>query len=163
MDASARMLGICGAAPSGPRFREPVIVAQEVVDSEIARPRRAFALGSEAACPMSCEPLIDPGRALNRPLRWPWQRAREHIGKLPRLGQAYTGRRGYCRYKPATGRANGTGHSFFATVGLTIEDHRLQIATESLLWQERLDWPVRSPGAESGFSTSMGELVLPDA
>jgi len=182
---------------------------------------RTFEL-ADGAWLMPYEHLIDPEVASNQPLLWPWRLVSRHIGKLPALGQAYSGRRVYCLYNPATGRTNGTTHSFFATigvlppgaddplhrhssaainyyldgegfstvgdahyewkagdlmlsapgwaahghgsretgaVGLTVQDHPLQIATESLIWQERLDGPVLLLGAEDGFETNIGELV----
>lgn len=187
---------------------------------------QTFELGSDGAYLMPYEHLIDPDVAVNRPLLWPWKLVSQHIGKLPKLGEAYTGRRVYCLYNPATGRTNGTTHSFFATIGVlppgandalhrhssaainyymdgegfstvedrhyewktgdlmlsapgwaahghgsretgavgfTVQDHPLQIATESLIWQERLDGPVLLLGAEEGFSTNIGELALSDA
>ncbi|MEQ8830209.1 MAG: cupin domain-containing protein [Alphaproteobacteria bacterium] len=42
---------------------------------------------------------------------------------------------------------------------LTIQDHPLHIAMESLIWQETLKDPVLKLGAEQGAQTNIGELV----
>lgn len=42
---------------------------------------------------------------------------------------------------------------------LTIQDHPLHIAMESLLWQERMDQPLVKLGAQAGFQTNIGEFV----
>ena len=48
---------------------------------------------------------------------------------------------------------NRTGKSY----ELTIQDSPLNIAMESLLWQEDLNGPVALLGAEQGFSTNRGK------
>ncbi len=42
---------------------------------------------------------------------------------------------------------------------LTIQDHPLQIAMESLIWQETLKSPIVKLGSQRGFDTNIGELV----
>lgn len=42
---------------------------------------------------------------------------------------------------------------------LTIQDHPLQIAMESLIWQETLKAPIIKLGSQKGFETNLGELV----
>ena len=46
-----------------------------------------------------------------------------------------------------------------ATSALTIQDHPLQIAMESLIWQERLGEPIRALGSQSGFQSNRAELA----
>jgi len=45
------------------------------------------------------------------------------------------------------------------TSALTVQDHPLQIAMESLIWQERMDEPIRILGSEGGFNSNRAELV----
>ena len=42
---------------------------------------------------------------------------------------------------------------------LTIQDHPLQIAMESLIWQETLKSPIIKLGSQTGFDTNLGELI----
>lgn len=42
---------------------------------------------------------------------------------------------------------------------LTIQDHPLQIAMESLIWQETLKAPIIKLGSQRGFQTNIGELL----
>lgn len=42
---------------------------------------------------------------------------------------------------------------------LTIQDHPLHIASESLIWQEAMDTPIRNLGAEIGFQTNVAEVA----
>jgi ornithine cyclodeaminase/alanine dehydrogenase-like protein (mu-crystallin family)/gentisate 1,2-dioxygenase len=51
------------------------------------------------------------------------------------------------------------GNGFHA---LTIQDHPLHIAMESLIWQETLKDPVLKLGAEQGAQTNLGELAGAD-
>jgi gentisate 1,2-dioxygenase len=44
-------------------------------------------------------------------------------------------------------------------LALTIQDHPLQIAMDSLVWQETLQSPIRSLGSEAGFQTNLAELA----
>ena len=41
---------------------------------------------------------------------------------------------------------------------LTIQDHPLQIAMESLMWQETMKAPIVKLGSQMGFQTNMSEL-----
>ena len=41
---------------------------------------------------------------------------------------------------------------------LTIQDHPLHIAMDSLLWQETLKAPILKLGSQSGFQTNLAEL-----
>lgn len=45
------------------------------------------------------------------------------------------------------------------TSALTIQDHPLQIAMESLIWQERIDEPILTLGREAGFESNRSELA----
>lgn len=42
---------------------------------------------------------------------------------------------------------------------LTIQDHPLMIAAESLIWQETMKDPIRNLGTQIGFQTNISELV----
>ncbi|MGE4239828.1 cupin domain-containing protein [Ramlibacter sp.] len=42
---------------------------------------------------------------------------------------------------------------------LTIQDHPLQIAMESLIWQETLKSPIVKLGSQRGFQTNIGEML----
>jgi gentisate 1,2-dioxygenase len=42
---------------------------------------------------------------------------------------------------------------------LTIQDHPLMIATESLIWQETMKDPIKNLGTQIGFQTNISELV----
>lgn len=42
---------------------------------------------------------------------------------------------------------------------LTVQDHPLQIAMDSLIWQETLKSPILKLGTQKGFQTNLGELV----
>jgi gentisate 1,2-dioxygenase len=42
---------------------------------------------------------------------------------------------------------------------LTIQDHPLQIAMDSLIWQETLKAPIVKLGSQRGFDTNIGQLV----
>ena len=75
-----------------------------------------FELTEAGAWLMSYEKLVNPPLKESKPLHWPWQMVQEEIDKLTALGSAYKGRRLYLLYNPASGRTNGTTHSFFATM-----------------------------------------------
>lgn len=45
------------------------------------------------------------------------------------------------------------------TSALTVQDHPLQIAMESLVWQERLTEPVRTLGSQRGFESNRAKLA----
>jgi len=75
-----------------------------------------FELTEAGAWLMSYEKLVNPPVQESKPLHWPWQMVKEQIDKLTGLGSAYKGRRLYLLYNPASGRTNGTTHSFFATM-----------------------------------------------
>lgn len=75
-----------------------------------------FQVTEAGAWLMSYERLVNPPVQESRPLMWPWQMVKEQIDKLTALGSEYHGRRLYLLYNPASGRTNGTTHSFFATM-----------------------------------------------
>lgn len=75
-----------------------------------------FELTEAGAWLMSYEKLVNPPVQESKPLHWPWAMVKEQIDKLTALGSAYKGRRLYLLYNPASGRTNGTTHSFFATM-----------------------------------------------
>lgn len=45
------------------------------------------------------------------------------------------------------------------TSALTIQDHPLQIAMESLIWQERMEEPISALGSQKGFESNRATLV----
>ena len=65
---------------------------------------------------MPYEKLINPDHIEVKPLHWPWEKVKAELDKLRDLGKSYVGRRLYLMYDPATGRTNGTTHTFFATI-----------------------------------------------
>lgn len=78
---------------------------------------------------MSYERLINPPVQESPAMLWQWQAVKSELDKLHALGANYRGRRLYLLYNPATGRTNGTTHSFFATMclrpaGITDRPHR---------------------------------------
>ena len=180
-------------------------------------PSEMFPLTDGGAYLMTYERLINPRPVQSRPLHWPWQRVKARLDELGALGKEYRGRRLYLLFNPATGRTNGTTHSFFATITirpphivdrphrhtsaainyyfagrgrstvegerfewgagdlmfsapgwgvhnhasydepvyeLTVQDSPLNIAMESLLWQEDLKGPVAVLGSQEGFGTN---------
>jgi gentisate 1,2-dioxygenase len=185
---------------------------------EAAHPLDTVRLTNQGAFLMPYEQLINPEAVESRPLHWPWRRVKAELDKLVALGREYRGRRLYLLFNPASGRTNGTTHSFFATITirppgivdrphrhtsaainyyfagrgrstvegqrfdweagdlmfsapgwgvhnhasaedgpvyeLTIQDSPLNIAMESLLWQEDLKGPVKVLGSQSGFETN---------
>jgi hypothetical protein len=42
---------------------------------------------------------------------------------------------------------------------LTVQDHPLHIASESLIWQESLKGPIVKLGSEVGIQTNLGEII----
>lgn len=176
-----------------------------------------FQLTEDGAWLMPYEKLISPDVVESPALHWPWRLVKEHIDKLHALGESYVGRRLYLLYNPASGRTNGTTHSFFATMTmrpprivdrphrhaaaavnyyfsgsgrstvegqvyewkagdlmlsapglavhnhasydqpvyeLTVQDSPLNIAMDSLLWQESLKGPMILLGSHLGFHTN---------
>lgn len=173
----------------------------------------------------SYEYLVDIDVVESRALHWPWTLVRENLPFAPR-----TNNRGIMLlYNPATGRRNGTTHSFFATVSggsrtnppppvvrghrhssssinyyflgnggksvvegktyewgegdlmlsapgwaehahymgspdgrpvdqgtLTIQDHPMHIAMESLIWQEDVGGHIHALGSEPGVKEYIG-------
>ena len=104
-----------------------------VVDEEIAEAPRVlpraqesasvtspatFPLTDDGAMLMAYEKLIHPDIVSMAALHWPWNKVKEKLDDLNVLGRSYAGRRLYLLYNPATGRTNGTSHSFFATMCL---------------------------------------------
>ena len=89
---------------------------EEIVDSAKISPFGTLGLGEDGACLMPYERLINPDHIDVKPLHWPWQRVKAELDKLRDLGKSYAGRRLYLMYDPATGRTNGTTHTFFATI-----------------------------------------------
>ena len=90
--------------------------AHEIVDSAKTNPFGTFPLSEDGAWLMPYERLINPDHVELRPLHWPWQSVKAELDKLKNLGTSYAGRRLYLMYDPATGRTNGTTHTFFATI-----------------------------------------------
>ena len=88
----------------------------EVIDAAKVSPFGTFPLSEDGAFLMPYEKLINPDHIAVKPLHWPWQKVKAELDKLRDLGKSYTGRRLYLMYDPATGRTNGTTHTFFATI-----------------------------------------------
>ena len=42
---------------------------------------------------------------------------------------------------------------------LTIQDHPLHIGMESLIWQERMEEPIRALGSQKGFQSNRASLA----
>jgi gentisate 1,2-dioxygenase len=85
-------------------------------DPSKVSPYGTFPLSEEGAYLMPYEKLINPDHVEVKPLHWPWARVKAELDKLRDLGKSYVGRRLYLMYDPATGRTNGTTHTFFATI-----------------------------------------------
>ncbi len=88
-----------------------------------------FAMREGGPLLMSYERLINPEVIEQHPIHWPWAEVKRELDKLTALGPKYRGRRLYLLYNPATGRANGTTNSFFATItirppGIVDRPHR---------------------------------------
>ena len=45
------------------------------------------------------------------------------------------------------------------TSSLTVQDHPLQIAMESLIWQERMQEPILTLGSQGGFESNRAQLI----
>ena len=90
--------------------------AEKIGDSAKISPFGTFPLNEDGAYLMPYERLINPDHIDVRPLHWPWQTVKAELDKLRDLGKSYAGRRLYLMYDPATGRTNGTTHTFFATI-----------------------------------------------
>jgi gentisate 1,2-dioxygenase len=88
----------------------------EGLDSARISPFGTFPLSENGAYLMPYERLINPDHIEVKPLHWPWQKVKAELDKLRDLGKGYVGRRLYLMYDPATGRTNGTTHTFFATI-----------------------------------------------
>jgi gentisate 1,2-dioxygenase len=186
-------------------------------DAEAAMPFGTVRLTDDGAYLMPYEQLVNPRAVESHALHWPWKLVRAQLDQLVALGKEYRGRRLYLLFNPASGRTNGTTHSFFATITirpphivdrahrhtsaavnyyfagrgwsavegkrlewaagdlmfsapgwavhnhasydepvyeLTIQDSPLNIAMESLLWQEDLKGPVAVLGSQAGFRTN---------
>jgi len=95
---------------------EPAERDEESGDSAGVNPFGTFRLAEDSSMLMPYEKLISPDVVRMEALHWPWAKVREQLDKLITLGRSYTGRRLYLLYNHATGRTNGTSHSFFATM-----------------------------------------------
>ena len=58
----------------------------------------------------------------------------------------------------APGWAMHSHHTVERSSALTIQDHPLQIAMESLIWQERLQEPIMTLGSQGGFESNRAVL-----
>ncbi len=92
------------------------VQSPESLDSARVSPFGTFPLNEDGAYLMPYEKLINPDYIEVQPLHWPWERVKSELDRLRSLGKSYTGRRLYLMYDPATGRTNGTTHTFFATI-----------------------------------------------
>lgn len=91
-------------------------LTNESVDPAKISPVGTSLLTEDGAYLMPYERLINPDHVDVKPLHWPWRKVKAELDKLRDLGQSYAGRRLYLMYDPATGRTNGTTHTFFATI-----------------------------------------------
>ena len=104
-------------AEEDPRADSAGTRGAETIESSKMSPFGTFALNKDdGAWLMPYEKLINPDHIEVKPLHWPWQKVKAELDKLRDLGKSYTGRRLYLMYDPATGRTNGTTHTFFATI-----------------------------------------------
>jgi len=85
-------------------------------DPAKTNPFGTFQLTDDGAFLMPYEKLINPDHLEIKSLHWPWEQVKAELDKLRALGKSYVGRRLYLMYDPATGRTNGTTHTFFATI-----------------------------------------------
>jgi gentisate 1,2-dioxygenase len=185
--------------------------------TEEGMPFGTIRLTADGAYLMPYEQLVNPRAVESHALHWPWTLVKAQLDQLVALGKEYHGRRLYLLFNPASGRTNGTTHSFFATITirpprivdrphrhtsaainyyfagrgwsavegkrlewaagdlmfsapgwavhnhasydepvyeLTVQDSPLNIAMESLLWQEDLKGPVAVLGSQTGFRTN---------
>jgi gentisate 1,2-dioxygenase len=90
--------------------------AEETVDSARISPFGTFPITEDGAYLMPYEKLVNPDHIDVGSLHWPWLKVKAELDKLRDLGKSYAGRRLYLMYDPATGRTNGTTHTFFATI-----------------------------------------------
>jgi len=88
----------------------------EATDPAKISPFGTLPLSESGAYLMPYEKLINPDHVEVQPLHWPWEKVKAELDKLRDLGKSYVGRRLYLLYDPATGRTNGTTHTFFATI-----------------------------------------------
>ena len=102
-------------AGENPRADAVTTREEETIESSKS-PFGTFALDDNGAWLMPYEKLINPDHIEIKPLHWPWQKVKAELDKLRDLGKSYVGRRLYLMYDPATGRTNGTTHTFFATI-----------------------------------------------
>lgn len=59
----------------------------------------------------------------------------------------------------APGWAMHSHHTLERSSALTIQDHPLQIAMESLIWQERLQEPIMTLGSQGGFESNRAVIA----
>lgn len=149
-------------------------------------PFGTFEIGKSGAFLMPYETLINPEVVKQEALHWPWLDVKEQLDKLKSLGQAYTGRRLYLLYNPATERTNGTTNNFFATIcvrpGNTIDrPHRHTAAAInyffagrgfSVIQGERYEWKagdlmLTAPGwaihNHASYEDDVYELTIQDS
>lgn len=98
--------------------KEQALEPQEDDDERQPNPFGTQPLTDDGAFIMPYEKLINPDVVRMEALHWPWTKVKEQLDKLVALGGSYVGRRLYLLYNPATGRTNGTSHTFFATICL---------------------------------------------
>ncbi len=103
-------------AEDDPQMNLTAAGTQEKFDSTKISPFGTFPLSEDGGYLMPYEKLINPDRIEVKPLHWPWEKVKAELDKLRDLGKKYVGRRLYLMYDPATGRTNGTTHTFFATI-----------------------------------------------
>jgi gentisate 1,2-dioxygenase len=124
-------------------------------------PFGTFQLTDDGAYLMPYESLISPDVVRVPPLHWPWTLVKAELDKLTALGPSYRGRRLYLLYHPATGRANGTSLSFFATMcvrpaGIKDRPHRHTAAAINYFFQGRGDSIVEG----EKYPWKAGDLML---
>lgn len=96
------------ASDAAPSVAEPHVSGERYVRQNAPD----FPVLSDGARLRGYEFLTDIEVVENKPLLWPWAQVEPHLSTVPGDGK----RNILLLYNPATGRRNGTTHSFFATL-----------------------------------------------
>ncbi|MDZ4755988.1 MAG: AraC family ligand binding domain-containing protein [Phycisphaerae bacterium] len=80
-------------------------------------------------------------------------------GKSVVLGKKFQWEGGDLMLSAPGWAVHGHGSRNQGFYALTVQDHPLQIAMESLIWQENMRGPIRNLGAELGFQTNLKDVV----
>ena len=80
---------------------------------------RGDVITADGAALLTYEQLISPDPPYQQAMHWPWAELERRLYDLKQArGEEYRGRRLYLLYDPATGRAQGTTATFFATMAI---------------------------------------------